>query len=969
MQWRFGPFRLDLANACLWRGEQRLTLRPKTFDILVYLIEHAGELVTKEDLFDTVWPDTVVADGVLTTSLGELRKVLGETARQPSFIATVHRRGYRFIGQVSAENLGEMADPPSAPHASSASPTAPEGQAFSHPQPALIDRDLELAQLHQWFALADQGARQVVLISGEAGIGKTALVDAFLDQLTAQAPVWIGRGQCIDLYGAGEPYLPLLDALGNLGQAEAGTQVVETLRQYAPNWLLQLPALLSADEAEGLQRRVQGATQERMLRELAEAVEALTVQRPLVLVLEDLHWSDASTLDWLAYMARRRARTRLVLLGAYRPVDAMVRDHPVRAVTQELRMHGQCADLALDYLSEAGVAAYLTRRSALDALPAGLASRLHQRTNGNPLFLIAMVDALVRQGVFPIGAASWEAAEALRAAEISVPEGLRQLVTQQLERLDPAEQDLLEAASVAGKEFSAAAVAVCLDSDVEVVEVHCLALARRGQFIQDCGAEIWPDRTVSARFAFIHDLYREVAYERAPVNRRMRLHLQLGGRMEASYGPQASSIAAELAEHFVRASDAPRAVQYLHNAAGQALQRGAHQETIAYLTRALEWLPALPEGVERTQRELTLQLALGNALIATKGFTPEVGSVYGRAWELSQQIEEAPQRFPALRGVWAMHFQRGELQIAHQHGQTFLDLAETQGDPAVLLEAHRMLGCTLLCQGELSLARTHIENGIALYDATHHHAHALLYAQDPGVSCLIYAAWILWGLGYPDLALQRNHQAINLAEELSHPYSLAWARSFAATLYQLRREEQQALEHIEASLTLCQQYGFSFRSVRGAILRGWSLVTQNYRQEGMAQIDQGLVAYRETGLQLGLPYYLAMQAESYSKIREPDRALTIVDVALATIHITGERWWHAELHRLKGENLLARPTPDSVEAEAQFHQALTIANSQRAKSWELRARHQPSPPLASPGQTPRGARPARARAPLVHGRI
>ena len=361
MRWCFGRFQLDRESACLWEGEQRLTLRPKTFDLLVYLVEHAGELVRKETLLEAVWPDTVVADGVLTTSMGELRKVLGETAKQPQFIATVHRRGYRFIAPVTSMDTPET----SASHARRAMPLPPSLHAphgSGRPGAVLMDRETELARLHQWFRGACHGQRHVVFVTGEAGIGKTTLVDAFLAQITSQQPLRMGRGQCIDHYGAGEAYLPLLEAFGQMGQAVNGTRVIEVLRQHAPSWLLQLPALWSRLDVPMLQQRALGATRERMLRELAEAVEILAQDRPVVLVLEDLHWSDASTLDWLAYVARRRAPARLLVLGTYRPIDAVVRQHPIRAMTQELRVHGQCEELLLPYLSEAGVAAYLAQR-------------------------------------------------------------------------------------------------------------------------------------------------------------------------------------------------------------------------------------------------------------------------------------------------------------------------------------------------------------------------------------------------------------------------------------------------------------------------------------------------------------------------------------------------------------------------------------------------------------------------------
>ncbi|WP_089936581.1 winged helix-turn-helix domain-containing protein [Candidatus Entotheonella palauensis] len=320
MPYHFGPFRLDLDNATLLQGEDPLPLQPKTFDLLVHLVRHAGELVSKDDLMETVWPDTIVSDSVLTASMSELHKVLGEMARKPQYIGTVHRRGYRFIAPVVAEPLE--------PSAAAEVATRPRAELKRRPHGTMVAREAELTQLHERLDQALQGHRQVVFITGEAGIGKTTLVDAFVDQIASSGAIRIGRGQCIEHYGAGEPYLPLLEALGRLGKGPDGTCIKTVLHHHAPSWLLQLPSLVTDAELEMLQRRASGGTRERMLRELAEAMEALTMEQALVLVLEDLHWSDPAALNGLALIAHRRTPAQRFVLGTYRPVDAMVRQHP-----------------------------------------------------------------------------------------------------------------------------------------------------------------------------------------------------------------------------------------------------------------------------------------------------------------------------------------------------------------------------------------------------------------------------------------------------------------------------------------------------------------------------------------------------------------------------------------------------------------------------------------------------------------
>src|SRR5262252_8113861 len=405
-QWIFGPFRLDPRNACLWRGAEIVPLPPTAFALLHYLVTHAGQLVTKDELFDAVWSETVVSESALKVRMGEVRKALGETAREPRCIATVHRRGYRFVAPVTqldaASGAAAAARDPSGPLLSPIAPTllpsTPPHPDAPTPLSRLVGRECELVQLQQWWGRARQGQRQVVFLTGEAGIGKTTLVDAFMAQVAATEVVWLGQGQCIEQYGAGEAYLPVLEALGRLCRAPGAAHLLTLLRAQAPTWLVQMPWALSSTDHEALRHELLGATQARMLREMAAWIEALTVETPLVLVLEDLHWSDYATLDLVAWLARRQEPARLLLVGTYRPVEVMTRGHPVRGVQQALQLHGHCAHLPLACLSETAVAAYLRRRVPGSQKPAALARLIHQRTDGNPLFMVHVVEELLTQG-------------------------------------------------------------------------------------------------------------------------------------------------------------------------------------------------------------------------------------------------------------------------------------------------------------------------------------------------------------------------------------------------------------------------------------------------------------------------------------------------------------------------------------------------------------------------------------------
>jgi DNA-binding winged helix-turn-helix (wHTH) protein/predicted ATPase len=918
----FGPFRLDLVAERLWREAQAVPLTAKAFAVLCYLVRHAGRLVTRDELIAAVWGLPAVSDAALTVCMGEIRRVLGDTARPPQFLETVRGRGYRFgtAVRVGPSPLGEVAGVPG---------RSPD---------LLVGRAAELGQLQQCWAQACEGCRQVVFITGEAGIGKTTLVDAFVAQVTATAAVWSARGQCIEHYGAGEAYLPLLEALGQLGRGPDGAQLVALLHQVAPTWLVHLPALVPAADDEAVQRRAGGATRERMLRELAEAVEALTAAHPLILALEDLHWSDGATLDWLAVVARRRAAARLLVLGTYRPADAVVQAHPVRRVTYELQVHGQGVELALGALAEAEVAAYLRQRFGAGAQPAGLARVLHQRTEGNPLFLVTVAEELVRRGVVQPGPAGWALAGSVAAVSGAVPESLRQLVEQQLEQLPPEAQQLLEAASIVGLEFTAAAVAAAVEQGVEAAEDRAATLARRGQFVQIHGEAEWPDGTVTTRYGFRHALYREILYERVPVSRRLRWHRQIGRRLEAGYGPQACEVAAELAEHFMRGRDTERAVQYLYYAGEQAVQRSAHQEAMIHLTKGLELLATLPATLARAQQELDLRMALGSVLIATKGqAAPEVEQTYARARALCAQVGEMPQLFPTLRGLYRFYLGGGALQTAREFGEQLDRLAHRAADPTYRLAAHEVLGQTLFYLGEYAAAWTHFEQGIALTDSAAQLAMTPRYGEAPGVRCLAVAADTLWCLGYPAQAVQRSKEALALARAVAHPYSLAQAHQFAALLHHRRREVPMVQVQADTLLTLGTAQGFPLFVGYGTCWRGWALAMQSQGEAGLALLRQGMIAILATGQTLTLPVCLILLAEAAGHTGQVEAGLHLLAEALAACEASGRGDMLTEAYRLQGELLLRQGTPDVTRAEACFHQALAVARRRQAKSWELRA--------------------------------
>lgn len=958
----FPPFRIDIANERLWLDSQEIPLRPKTFAVLRYLVEHAAQLVTKGQLLDALWPGSYVTDSALKSCVRELRRALRDEVKAPRFIETAHRRGYRFIAPLS----------PTPPVISHQWSVVSKQKPATSPQlttgnwqltTPLVGRETELTQLCQWLEKILNGERRLVFVTGEAGIGKTALVETFLQKLTGDQRLWIGRGQCIEHYGAGEPYMPVLEAFGRLCREPGGQRLVEALGQHAPTWLMQMPALLTAADAAALQHKVSGATRERMLREMAEAIEALTTERPLVLALQDLQWSDSSTLELLAFLARRWGRARLFVIGTCRPGEASRRAHPLKAVRRELHLQGGYEELPLKFLSEGAVTDYVSARfaGAVSDPLRKLASMIHRRTDGNPLFVVNVVDHLIRQGSIAQSNGQWELRVGLPEIENEIPESLRQILATQIDVLSPQEQRLLEIGSVVGREFSTVTVAAVLGQAVDEVEERCEGLVRQERFLQPAGSVGRMAGPVAARYKFIHALYQEVLYSRMTPGRRARLHQQIGEREEIDYGERIGDIAAELAMHFERGQDYERAVRYHYLAGENALRRSAYQEAITHLRKGLELLGTLPDTPERARQELMLQIALGIPQQAVSGYaSPEVEQTYVRALELCRQVGETARLFPILGSLTTVYQLKGNLQKAHALGEQLLTLAETTRNPTLFLWAHMLHGCTFYNLGELTTARMHLEQGRALYDPRQHNPRGSGGRNDPGVACLATLTSVLWLLGYPDQALKSMEATLTLAQDISDPFSQAFAFASAAVLHQRRREARAAGHWAESLMTLSAEHGFPFRGATAMIYQGWALAEQGEGEAGVRHIQQGLAAVAATGAELARPYYLALLAEAQAKAGQVEKGLLTLAEALAIATKNDDRFYEAELYRLKGQLTLQKeargwrletsatspqassPKPQvsrkvAREAEGDFLKAIEIARQQQAKSLELRA--------------------------------
>jgi DNA-binding SARP family transcriptional activator/predicted ATPase len=795
-----------------------------------------------------------------------------------------------------------------------------------------IGRDRELERLGQLLAEARRGQRRVVFVTGEAGIGKTTIVESFVAS-AAGAELLIGHGQCIEHRGAGEPYLPVLDALGRLCRQRGGEAVVEALTGLAPTWLAQLPSFVPDDDREALERRVVGATHERMLRELVDALDELAVRPTVVLVLEDLHWSDPSTLDLLDALAHRREPARLLVIGTYRRADALARPQSVHELEQTLRVRGLCETIAGGALDAEALEAYLARRLSTAVPPTGLARLLRERTGGKPLFATMLLESWLERGLIGRNGAPIDV-EVLAA---DVPESVRDLIEQLRRRLDADDATLLGAASVVGRRFSAAAVAAALKRDEDEVEVRLDALARAGVFLDPVGMEEWPDGTVASRYAFGHDLHTEVLYDLLPAGQRARMHARLGQRLEAAFATDASA-AALLASHFARAREAAKAVPHFARAAEQALRRNAHREAGAHLTEALRLLERLPASRERDEQELALLTTLGPAQIALGGYASgEAAATYARARVVSTRLGDGSYLLPVLYGLWNDAIVHARHAQALAVGEDFLRLAEEFGDRGASAVAARAVGLPLFFTGRFAEARKHLERAVASQSVAERTVLLDRYGEDPYVAANATLAWQLWLLGYPDEAAAASAEAIASVREIPHPFTLVFALTCGALLHHFRREATITAAIAEEVSALAEEHEITLFAIWSSILLRWACAVEGQADAAAPEaIRAAINAATGAGAIAFRPYWLSLLVEVESLAGDVERALATVGEALEAAAANDERFWEAELHRQRGE--LELRAGDAVAAAAALARAAEVAREQGARALELRAR-------------------------------
>jgi len=772
------------------------------------------------------------------------------------------------------------------------------------------------------------GQGQVVLLSGDAGIGKSRLVQ-MLKEYVAQEPHT--RWECRSSpYFENTALFPVTDLFQRLLQFQDGDtsgeklgKLEQTLSQYrlpleesVPLLALLFSLPLSEDRYPPLALSPQRQRQKTLETILALLLEQ-SGQQPVLFIVEDLHWTDPSTLEFLALLINQSPTMSMLTLLTCRPT-----------FQPRWRHKSYLSEVTVHRLSHTQVEQIVAGITDGKTFPAEVLQQIIGKTDGVPLFVEEITKAILESGQLKAVDRHYELIGSF--STFAIPVTLQDSLMARLDRLVTA-KGVAQMGATIGRQFAYDLLSMVSQLDEGTLQREL------GRLVE---AEIVYQRGVppQSTYVFKHALIQDAAYESLLKSTRQHYHQRIAQVLESQFPETAEAAPELLAYHYTEAGVTEQAVHYWHNAGQSAVQRSAHVEAISHLTKGLELLKTLPETPQRLQREVNMYIALGASLIAVKGYAaPEVGQTYTRARQLCEHLEDPYQLFPVLRGLWNYYHVRAELQTAQALGEQLLSLAQQTQDSAMLVAAHRALGVTLYHRGEVVSAQTHFTQGLALYDAPQHRAAAFLYGDDAGVICHSYSAWTLWYLGHPDQGLVRSHEALTLAQQSAHPFSLGFALSRAAMFPQLLLEVQTARERAEATIVLATEQGFPYCMAQGSMLRGWTLAHQGQAQEGIEQLAQGLMDYRATGAEVMQPYFLALLADAQGMMGQPEAGLTALIEALTLTDTTGERWYEAELYRLQGELLLQQSVSNHTEAESCFHHGIAIAHNQSAKSWELRA--------------------------------
>jgi len=921
----FGGLHIDPSAERLTVNNQPVNLRPKIWALLNYMVVRPGVLLTKDELMVALWGDRIVTEASLNQAVRELRKTLGDDARSPKFIVTVHRRGFRFIGGIGEDDNSYQLQPD-------------QSDVPSPGRTKLFGRQKELVRMGELLRQATNGQRQLCFVTGEPGIGKTIFVKTFLESIPAGEGItvpFIGRGQCVDQLGEGEAYLPILEALDRLIRGPGGELVQEQLKRYAPTWLMHLPWLMSAAASDYEPQLVMGNSTS-MLREFCVFCEAIATTTPLILWLEDLHWSDHATIELLGALARRPEPSRILVLASYRPVEVALNDSRLRHLKQALVQQSSAIELPLEPLWPDMVSEYLADHfEGIDRLEE-LTDVIYETTDGNPLFVVTLANYLTARQILVREQNNWTVTETIESIRKQSLNSLRGIIELQLQQTTDEEQSLLESASILGATFSARAIANMLAQDPHAVEQACNKLAKSNHLLLLAGTVEWPDSRLSQRYEFIHDVFRRSLYDGLSPARLQQLHLRAGESLEEAYRGCRDEVAAELALHFELGRDPRRAIKYLQAAAIQIQQRGAAAEAALYLERALAQVASQPPTTENKECERDLRLNLMRWMFFTwSGLTAaKRGDNLQRALILCDELQDNYNKTPLLSLKFGSQTISGDINSAKQTRRQYWAAAENIDNPVLLSHEPLCSGLCDLISGRLHRAQEHFNRCVEMLRDEDLREPINTFGHDPAVASLGFSSIAVWLLGFPDEARRRARLAMTRSEAIGVPLGLVNALDMALSVEHFRDDLESSLPLVNALDECMARLDVEYTYSRQLAARNWILLRGGDASSAMAgmQRDIDRVSAAGHGIFYSLMYNTLAEACLATGAVEEGREA--IEQAMQIAH-KGERVLEAESWRLKGE--LLRAEGNNEQAEQSFRNALTVAGEQSALSLELRA--------------------------------
>lgn len=892
----FGPFTLDLDSGDLQGPSGPVKLDAQPTKLLTLLVERAGTTVTRDEIEAALWSDDVIVDfdGSIRACIRKIRTAIGDSATSPRYVETQTGRGYRFLADVAVQRFRTESLP-------------------------VVGRAPYRVALNEAFESARAGSGQLVFVAGEAGIGKTTIVEEFLER-AASAGSTILRGWCSERLDGAEAYLPIVDALERLTRTSKNG-ISDRLKTLAPSWHAHV---------ELSSRRIEGSSQRGMHREIAAFLESCSKHHPVVMFLDDLHWADAATFDLLSYLALRARTERFLLVLTYRTKEKEPPSFHNKLL--DMKSRHLCQEIELAQLTENDIGDYVDQTFPQHAFPPTFPRVVHAQTAGSPLFMVELLRFLKERDVIVQEEGQWRVAGSVSDVQTGLPETLTSLIERKLGQLDPEQRDVLVAASVQGLEFQSAVVARAIGVEPAELEERLQRNERSFGLVRTVEETVLPDGTPTLVYRFVHIQYQNALYASLVLARRIQLSHAVAESLQGFYGERVAEIAADLALLFQEAHELGRAAEYFLMAARKAADVFAYTECVRLVRDGLSLVQQLPES-ERDPTELALQTLLAPALIATRGFgTDELAGTLQRTRELYESTGDVERVHATLFGLFAFHGFRGDHGLAGRVCQELWQSANRAGEEHVFT-GYWARAVSFFLVGEMDVACSYYEKAVDAYDPAKHGPMSDVYAIDSGVGAYAYASWAWWYAGFPKRANVEIERALEVAAA-KDPLSRVIVNGFAAHLDTLDNRFAVCETRAQAASELAEEYDLRPFAAWTTIHYGWAQVQRGNVEDGLERLADGLARFEATGSKLMKTGHLALFADACRAAEQPERGLKLIESAFQASS-TGERFHVPELFRLRGE--LQRMLGDEADADASFLEALDVARRSNARSLALRA--------------------------------